>query len=84
MGSCDKLGSQGVGSVDNLRLSKSAEVEDTYWELGDLRPSHLISFAYQIACGMVSADCRTGFSQTGMVVYTGPSFADRTTWPACM
>lgn len=50
VGSSDKLACQ-----DNLKPAEPAEVEDAYWELGDLRPSHLISFAYQIACGMVSA-----------------------------
>ena len=29
------------------------ELDNHYWELGDLKPSNLLSFAYQIASGMV-------------------------------
>ena len=41
------------GTADQT-VAPEEELEEPYWELGDLKPSHLLSFAYQIASGMVS------------------------------
>jgi proto-oncogene tyrosine-protein kinase Ret len=39
------------GTADQT-VAPEEELEEPYWELGDLKPSHLLSFAYQIASGM--------------------------------
>ena len=47
----------GLGAEGNPYNAPSEP--DPYWELGELRPGHLMSFAYQIASGMVREETAT-------------------------